>query len=222
MSGPLRDEPAALPLLRSEVAFSGAVWDVRRDTFEMSGERLTREVVEHPGAVAVLALDEQDRVAMIRQYRHPVGMLEWELPAGLLDVAGEDPLVAARRELAEETDLVADEWSLLLDYLSSPGGTSEALRVYLARGLGDVPPDERYEREGEEAHLEQRRVPLAEVREAVLEGRLVNATVVAAVLAACTLRDRGWAGLRPADAPWPAHPRHRDESRPDEAVGPSS
>lgn len=211
MVGSLRDEPVDRPPVSRETAFRGAVWDVRRDTFEMAGERLTREVVDHPGAVAVLALDEQERVVLIRQYRHPVAMLEWELPAGLLDVDGEDPLAAARRELGEESDLVAGEWSLLVDYLSSPGGTSEALRVYLARGLGDVPVDERFEREGEEAHLEHARVPLEEVREAVLEGRVHNATLVVGVLAACALRDRGWEGLRPADAPWPSHPRRRPE-----------
>ena len=207
---PLRDEIVPSPVTASEVVFDGVIWDVRREAFQLEGERLVREVVDHPGAVAVLALDEQDRVTLIRQYRHPISSLEWEIPAGLLDVAGEDPLLAAQRELAEEADLVAEHWALLLDYFSSPGGMNEALRVYLARGLHAVPEADRHEREGEEAHLITRSAPLDDVVEAVLAGELHNATLVIAVLAAQRMRDHDWGALRPADSPWPEHPAHRE------------
>lgn len=208
-TGPLRDEIVEARVSASEVVFDGAVWDVRRETFDLEGDDLTREVVDHPGAVAVLALDEEDRVVLIRQYRHPVSVHEWELPAGLLDVAGEDPLLAARRELAEETDLVADEWGVLVDYYSSPGGMNEALRVYLARGLSEVPHDERHERQGEEAHMLHRRADLDEICDAVLAGDLHNPSLLIGALTARTMRERGWRDLRPADAPWPEHPSRR-------------
>ena len=206
---PLRDELLTPRVESSEVLFRGHVWDVRRDTFDLAGEELVREVVDHPGAVAVLALDEQDRVLLIRQYRHPVASREWEIPAGLLDVAGEDPLLAAQRELAEEADVVAEHWALLVDYFSSPGGLNEALRVYLARGLSPVPEDERHEREGEEAHIVTRAVPLEEVVDGILAGDLHNATLLVAALAAHRMREGGWHPLRPADSPWPDHPAHR-------------
>lgn len=208
-AAPLRDEIVPSPVRDSEVIFDGVIWDVRRETFELEGEQLVREIIDHPGAVAVLALDEEDRVVLIRQYRHPISSHEWEIPAGLLDVAGEDPLVAAQRELAEEADLVADHWALLLDYFSSPGGMNEALRIFVARGLRPVPEDERHEREGEEAHLVTRTAPLDEVVEAVLAGHLHNSTLLVAALAGQRMRERGWASLRPADSPWPDHPANR-------------
>lgn len=207
--GPLRDEIVPSPVTDSEVVFDGVIWDVLRETFELEGERLVREIIDHPGAVAVLALDDEDRVVLIRQYRHPISSHEWEIPAGLLDVRGEDPLVAAQRELAEEADLVADHWALLVDYYTSPGGMNEALRIYLARGLREVPEDERHEREGEEAHLVRRTAPLDDVADAVIAGNLHNSTLVVAALAGQRMRDRGWTSLRPADSPWPDHPANR-------------
>jgi 8-oxo-dGDP phosphatase len=148
-------------------------------------------------------------VLLLRQYRHPVRHELWEPPAGLLDVAGEDPLLAAQRELAEEADLVATEWAVLLDWFSSPGGMDEALRCYLARGLTEVPHDERHTREAEEHGMPTRWVPLDEAKDAVLGGRLHNPAAVVSILAAWTSRAGGWATLRPADAPWPQHPRLR-------------
>ncbi|HIZ99175.1 MAG TPA: NUDIX hydrolase [Candidatus Janibacter merdipullorum] len=207
--GALRDEIVPSPVTDSEVVFDGAIWDVRRETFDLEGERLVREIIDHPGAVAVLALDEQDRVVLIRQYRHPISSREWEIPAGLLDIAGEDPLVAAQRELAEEADLVAEHWALLVDYFSSPGGMNEALRIYLARGLTPVPEDERHEREGEEAHIVRRTAALDEVVEAVLAGHLHNSTLLVAALAAQRMREGDWTALRPAGSPWPGHPANR-------------
>lgn len=207
---PLRDELVTPAVSASEVVFEGAVWDVRRDTFDLEGETLVREVVDHPGAVAVLALDEDDRALLIRQYRHPVAAHEWEVPAGLLDIAGEDPLVAAQRELAEEADVTADDWSVLVDYFTSPGGLTEAIRVYLARGLRPVPEGERFQRDGEEAHLIHRYVPLDEVVAGVLAGDLHNSTLVIATMTARASREGGWTSLRPAGSRWPEHPGRRD------------
>lgn len=187
---PLRDEPHEDPVLHREVSHHGMVWDVVRERFDHGGEELTREFVEHTGAVAVVCLDEQGRVLLIRQYRHPVRMREWELPAGLLDVPGEDPLVAARRELAEEADVRAGEWSRLATHRSSPGFTDEVLTTFLATGLSEVPEGERYERTGEERDMEVRWVPLQEAVDAVLDGRIGNATTIIGLLVASATRDR--------------------------------
>lgn len=193
-----------LPVRASETVHHGMVWDVRRDTVELEdGQTVTREVVDHTGAVGVVALDDHDRVLLLRQYRHPVRSYLWEPPAGLLDVSGEDPLVTAQRELAEEADLTADRWWVLVDFYNSPGGSTEAFRCYLARGLHEVPHHERHDREHEEAALVPVWVDLHEARDLVLAGRLHNPTTVAGILAAAAARDAGWATLRPADAPWP-------------------
>jgi len=198
------DVPARLAVRASEVVYHGRVWDVRRDQVDLGdGQVVTRELVEHTGAVGVLVLDDADRVLLLRQYRHPVSAYLWELPAGLLDQPGEDPLEAVRRELAEEADLVAAEWHVLVDYYNSPGGTSESFRCYLARGLSDVPEADRHARDGEERAMVPVWVELGEARDLVLAGRLHNVATVTGVLAAAASRDIGWSTLRPADAPWP-------------------
>ena len=208
----LRDEFAPRTVLQRETVYEGLVWDVVRDTVDLGeGGVVKREYVQHTGAVAILALDEDDRVLMIEQYRHPVGMTLWELPAGLLDVKGEDPLDAAKRELAEEADLRAERWDVLADWFNSPGGMTEALRLYLARGVSPVPEADRHEREAEEKGMPTRWVTLEEAREAVLGGALHNPAAVVGVLAACEGRAQGWRNLQPADAPWPEHPLYRDQ-----------
>ena len=200
----IADEPATLQVRSSRTVHHGMVWDVRRDAVDLGdGQTVTREVVDHTGAVGVVVLDAEDRLLLLRQYRHPVRSYLWEPPAGLLDVAGEDPQVAAARELAEEADLVADEWHVLVDFYNSPGGSTEAFRCYLARGLHEVPEAERHEREHEERDMARAWVDLSEARDLVLAGRLHNPTTVCGVLAAAAARDAGWATLRPADAPWP-------------------
>lgn len=198
------------PVVASEVVHAGLIWDVVRDTVDL-GEAGTvrREYVRHPGAVGVLALDEQERILLVRQYRHPVGMELWELPAGLLDVPGEPPVGAAQRELAEEVDLVAARWDVLVDWFNSPGGMDEAIRVFVARDLSPVPDDQRHEREHEERDMVAEWVPLDVARDAVLAGRVNNPTAVAGVLAAAAARDAGWTTLRPVDAPWPEHKAYR-------------
>ncbi len=205
--GDLRDDSVTPTISRSEPVFAGRVWDVRRETFELDGSDITREFVDHPGAVAVLAMDERDRVLLIKQYRHPVRCRDWELPAGLLDEVGESPLAGAQRELAEEVDLVAGQWNLLSEFMSSPGGSNEVIRVYLARGVSAAP--DAFERTEEEAGIEVRWVPLDEAVDAVLRRDLQNSILAIAVLSAAAGRSRGWETLGAADAPWPRHPQHR-------------
>lgn len=208
--GPLQDRIEPRPVGTTEHLLSGMVWDVVRDAVDLGDAGVVRrEYIKHPGAVGILALDEQERVAVVDQYRHPVGMVLWEIPAGLLDVAGEPPVDCARRELAEEADLVAQEWHVLADFMNSPGGTSEAFRCFLARGLSDVPEAERHARHGEELAMQVRWAGLDELRDGILAGRLHSPSLVVGVLAACAARDQGWRTLRPADAPWPEHPSYR-------------
>ncbi|MFF3226515.1 NUDIX domain-containing protein [Nocardia suismassiliense] len=187
----------------SETVYSGAILALRLDQVRMPGGHVAeREVIEHHGAVAVAAIDDDDNVVLINQYRHPIGRRLLELPAGLLDLPDEDPLVAARRELAEETGLAAREWAVLVDVALSPGFTDEALRVYCARGLYET---DQPEPEFEEADLSIVRMPVDEAVRAALAGEIVNATAVAGVLALAAAR-ASKTELRPADAPWPGQP----------------
>lgn len=200
----LRDEPGPRPVAARRPLHHGMVWDLVRDTIDFApGVRFDREYVWHTGAVAVLAVDPEDRVLLIRQYRHPVGHELWEIPAGLLDQGGEAPHVAAARELAEETGTEPLTLSTLVDLRPSPGGSDEVIRVYLAEGVR--PSEESFERTHEEAEIVTRWVPLTEAVTAVLEGRVTNATTVSALLALQAARATGTA-LRAADAPFMARP----------------
>jgi ADP-ribose pyrophosphatase len=176
---------------------------VRTDTVRTPDNDLAeRDVVLHPGAVAVLALDATGRILMIRQYRHPVGRLLWEIPAGLRDVAGESPWATAQRELVEEAAYRARDWKILADYYSSPGFTNERLRVFLARDLEPVPEAERhFVPRDEEAHLLHAWVPLDEAVRKVFAGELHNGPAALAVMAGYAARSEGFDRLRPADAP---------------------
>lgn len=195
----------------SETVYEGYIWNVQRDEFELAQDTdpLRRDYITHPGAVSVLVLDDDDRVLLINQYRRPVGMTMWEIPAGLLDVEGEDPATAARRELAEEADLQAERWDVLVDFHNSPGSSSEANRIFLARGLSDVPEAERHERDGEESEIQGAWVPLDDAVRAVLEGRLNSPSAVVGLLAAHAARADGYRSLRAVDASWPGHPGMR-------------
>jgi 8-oxo-dGTP pyrophosphatase MutT (NUDIX family) len=204
----IEDEPTPTAVTTSTVPFDGHVWNIRQDAFDYNGAEIVREYVDHPGAVAVLALDDQDRVLLIQQYRHPVRMREWELPAGLLDVDGEQALLGAQRELAEETDVVAAQWNVLTEFYTSPGGSNEVIRIYLARGLS--PATEAFDRTDEEADMVTRWVSLDDAVDAALARKVQNPSLVVGVLAAAASRARGWSSLAPADLPWPRHPSNWD------------
>jgi ADP-ribose pyrophosphatase len=189
----------------SRDAYVGKVLALRVDEVVMpAGGSGRREIMEHPGAVAVVALDPDDRLMMIYQYRHAVGRRLWEIPAGLLDVSGEDPAVTARRELAEEVGLAATGWSVLADSSPSPGFSDESVRIYLAEGLSEVGRPHAAD-DDEEADLERHWVPLAEAVRRVLAGEIVNSSTCVGVLAAHAVR-AGAAVTRPVDAPWPDRP----------------
>jgi ADP-ribose pyrophosphatase len=197
--------------LSTEKVYEGRIWDVVSDSFQLSdtGDALTRDYIDHPGAVAVLPMNDAGEILLLKQYRHPVGMDLWEIPAGLLDVEGEDFVVGAARELAEEADLAAGTWNVLADFFNSPGSSSEAIRIYLARNLTEVPHHERHERTDEEAEIEFHWIALDDAVAAVLEGKLHNPSAVVGILAAAAARADGFTRLRGADAPWPAHPSQR-------------
>jgi 8-oxo-dGDP phosphatase len=194
------------PVESSTVLAEGRITKYVQDqVITPSGHVITREYLKHPGAVGVIALDDHERVALVRQYRHPVRHRLIEPPAGLLDVGGEDYLPAMQRELAEEVGLAAGNWAVLVDLFTTPGILGESLRIYLARDLQAVDGPDDYIREGEEAHMDVVWASLDDLAEAVLDGRLHNPTVVSGVLAAWTARQRdGFVSLRPANAAWPA------------------
>jgi len=180
--GRLRDEPFEPEDLRSDLVYEGAVWNVRSDTFRYNDHDTVRQYVDHPGAAAIVAIDDDGRVLLIQQYRHPLRLRDWEVPAGLLDVDGESPLETARRELAEEADLNASSWEPLLSIFTTPGGNDEIVHLFLARGLS--PRHEAFARDAEEADIRVEWVPLAEVVSGVLDGRLRNGILALGVLAA--------------------------------------
>ena len=203
-TGPIEDRVAPREVVGSVPRFAGRVWSVRSEDVVWDADTIRRDVILHLGAVAVVAIDDRDRILLIRQYRHPVGMLLAEIPAGLLDVLGEDPLVTAVRELAEEAGLQAASWSVLLDFLNSPGGSSEALRIFLARKVQPIESGRPHTGEAEEADLPQAWVPIDEAVALVLEGKIQNAAAVCGILGAQAARLSGWQGLREGSAPWPA------------------
>lgn len=210
--GLLRDERVSLPIHSRELIYNGRVWDVRQEVFDYAGVTLTRDYVAHTGAVAVLVLDSDENILAISQYRHPVRLREWEIPAGLLDIPGESALECAQRELAEEVDLVAQSWHVLADYSTSPGGSDELVRIFLARDVSAAPVV--HERVGEESDLEQRWISLDDALESVLTGLVSNSIFTIAVLSAHAAKLRGWSSLRPANAPWPAREWRDDRDKP--------
>jgi len=192
--------PFEFRVLTSEPVYDGRVISLRRDTVAMpGGGDSVREVVHHPGAVAVLALDDDDSVVLLRQYRHPVGRHLWELPAGLRDEDGEPPLETAKRELAEEALLAAGSWSLLTTTYSTPGFCDEAVLVYLAEDLTDADRPEGFLVEHEEADMTVERVPLADAVQRIFDGDIRNALAVIGLLAASQVRATK-PRLRPLDA----------------------
>ncbi|MFJ8822277.1 NUDIX domain-containing protein [Streptomyces sp. NPDC102467] len=205
----IKDTAEKWEVRATETPFVGNKTSVRTDDVVMpDGSVARRDYQVHPGSVAVLALDDQDRVLVLKQYRHPVSMKLWEIPAGLLDIPGENPLHAAQRELYEEAYVKAEDWRVLTDVYTTPGGCSEAVRIFLARDLSEA-EGARFEVEDEEADMELARVPLADLVQGVLAGDLHNnCLVVGALSLSAVLGGSGGGidGLRPAEAPWPARP----------------
>ncbi|WP_328975641.1 NUDIX hydrolase [Streptomyces canus] len=203
----IKDAPEEWEIRATETPFVGNKTSVRTDEVVMpDGSVVRRDYQVHPGSVAVLALDAEDRVLLIRQYRHPVRQKLWEIPAGLLDVPGENPLHAAQRELYEEAHVKAEDWRVLTDVYTSPGGCDEAIRIFLARGLSEA-EEERFAVEDEEIDLEYARVPVSELVRGVLAGELHNNCLVVGVLSLVAARASGGVdGLRAAEAEWAARP----------------
>lgn len=195
----LRDEPLDGDVVASDTVFAGRVWDVRSDTVRYGGDEIVRQYVAHPGAAAIVALDELDRVLLIQQYRHPIRHRDWEVPAGLLDIEGESPLETAKRELAEEADMAASSWEPLVSVFTTPGGNDEVVHLFLARGLSAI--GHAHDREAEEADIRVEWTPLAEVVDGVLAGRLRNGILAIGVLAAAERLRRASTAPAAAGAP---------------------
>ena len=201
----IEDSHTPHTVTESTTAWSGRIVDMVEDHVVVveGQEPVVRQYTRHPGAVAVVVMrgDEgAEEILLLRQYRHPVNASLWEIPAGLLDIPGEDSLVAAERELAEEADLKAARWDVLVDFFTSPGGSTEPLRVFLARDLETT--ETSFEREDEEATMEYAWVSLSDALDWVLAGRLHNPSTVIGILSAHAARGRGWEGLREPGAPW--------------------
>jgi 8-oxo-dGTP pyrophosphatase MutT (NUDIX family) len=187
----------------SETLYTGKIFALRRDQVRMPGGKVvTREVVEHFGAVAIVAMDDYNNIPMVYQYRHALGRRLWELPAGLLDVSGEAAHLTAARELKEEAGLQARTWRVLVDLDSTPGFSDESVRVYLATGLTEVGRPEAHD---EEADMKVQWYPLTEAARKVLTGEIVNAIAIAGILAAHAV-STGFAESRPLDSPWADKP----------------
>jgi 8-oxo-dGDP phosphatase len=183
----------------SETVYTGKIFALRADEVRMPGGNIARrEVVEHYGAVGIVALDDQDNIVLVFQYRHPLGRRLWEIPAGLLDIDGEPPHLTAARELAEEAGLAATDWQVLVDLDSTPGFSDESVRVYLATGISEIVRPDAHD---EEADMQTQRFPLAEAVQMVFSGEIVNALAVAGILAAHAVR-QGAAQTRSVDAQW--------------------
>ena len=208
-AGEIADQPIRWPVVDHRVLGRGAVSEFVDDQVRTpSGETMQRQYLLHPGAVGVIAWDDADRIAVVRQYRHPVGFRLTEPPAGLLDHAGEDFQLAAARELAEEAGIAAAQWQVLVDVFTTPGANEESLRIFLARGLSDTDRPEGFVLEGEEAAMTWSWEPRADLVDAVLRGDTSSPTLVAGILALETARLGGRLDdLRPADAPWPLRER---------------
>lgn len=186
-----KDQRVEPEIIASDVVFKGKIWDIARETFHYNGQPLVREFVKHPGAVAVLALDDQQRILLIRQYRHPVRSYLWEIPAGLLDIAGEERLEAAKRELMEETGYTAETWSKLTDFMTTPGGNDEVITIFLAQDLKHV--GHNLELEGEEVDMLKEWFPLSEALASVLASDIQSPSAIVAIMAAAHRL-----GVRPA------------------------
>lgn len=199
----ISDRVVAVPLLDRQTVFPGMVWDVRHDAFELNGEKVERDYIVHPGAVAIIALNDSGELLLIEQYRHAQGKIMWEAPAGLMDLAKEDPLETAKRELFEETGYVAQTWNVLLDLANSPGGSSEQIRIYFARDLS-LHPDGRPTGSAEELDMPVHWISIQDVLESIRRGAVTNPQLVAGTHAALIAMAEPDMALRSEEAPWHA------------------
>jgi ADP-ribose pyrophosphatase len=170
----------------SQIAYQGRIWNVIAKTFEFQGEELTRDYIQHPGAVAVLAINEKDEVLLIKQYRAPVNQYLYEMPAGLRDEEDESDLESAKRELSEEADYQAKSWSHLQSFYTTPGSSSEVIEIFLAQDLS--PTGESFDRTSEEKGMVPIWVPFPEVLASVMQSKTKSPTLVVAVLALAARR----------------------------------
>lgn len=199
----ISDRLVSHQIVERKTVFSGMVWDVRHDAFELNGETIERDYIVHPGAVAIIALNDSGELLLIEQYRHAQGKIMWEAPAGLMDLANEDPLETAKRELFEETGYVAQTWNVLLDLANTPGGSSEQIRIYFARDLS-LHPDGRPTGDAEELDMPVHWIPIQDVLESIRRGAVTNPQLVAGTHAALIAMAEPDLALRSADAPWHA------------------
>lgn len=211
----ITDQPESWKVVDRQVKATGRIQDYVEDTVELpDGGTMVRQWIAHPGAVAVMAMDDQGRLAVVHQYRHPVGFRLVEPPAGILDIDGEPAVEAAKRELAEEAQLAASDWRTLVDVFTSPGGLQESIRIFLARGLTDAPLPDGFEIEDEETDMGLAWLSLDELVDLVYAGQVQSPTMIAGTLALALAVEQGRLDtLRPADAPWPARDakRQRDD-----------
>lgn len=196
----IADTKGSKEILSRVEEWRGPIFGIVTEEIEAGGTRVARNFMDHPGAVAVIALDDDGRVALLNQYRHPVRARLWEIPAGLLDHDGEDYLEAAKRELAEEADLTAETWHVLVDWFASPGCTNESTRIFLARDLR--PAATTFVREAEEAEMTLEFVDLDEAAGAIIAGRMHSPDAIVGILAALRARESNWADLRDPSEPW--------------------
>jgi ADP-ribose pyrophosphatase len=176
-----KDQPVDIAALSSSLIHKGMVWDLVSDTFDFNGEKLTREYVKHTGAVAVLTINDNNELLLMKQYRRPVGSFLMEFPAGLLDVPGEAKIDCAKRELAEEANLAASSWEELISFHATPGGNSETITIFVAKGLSNAKSD--YVTSGEEKDMPQTWVPIQEALESVLHSDIKSPTAVVGIMA---------------------------------------
>ena len=175
------DQSVDIASIKKTLIHKGMVWDVVSDTFEFNGGVLTREYVDHTGAVAVLAFNDKEELLLMKQYRRPVGKFLMELPAGLMDVPGESLLDCAKRELAEEAGLDAANWSELISFHTTPGGNTEAITVFVAKQLSKTSLV--FEATGEEVDMPKSWVPIAEAVRLVLSGKIMSPSAVVGIMA---------------------------------------
>lgn len=219
MNVELRDQAFNNPVIDHQLIYQGNVFDFVTDKVQLHTDEsaVQRDYLAHPGAVAIAAVrpvagaDPSSRkisdweIILVRQYRHPVRAFLWEVPAGLLDHAGEDRVSAAKRELWEEANLEAENWQVLVDFFTSPGGSSEHLRVFVAQGISES-TGKRFEACEEERDMQTAWFSLAEARDALFSGALHNPSAMASILAVIAALRQGWAGLREANAPFNPDP----------------